>query len=284
MPAEERGRFDAHLAICDGCVTYVEQMRQAIATVRALRVEDVEATAAGRPARGLPRLEARRADPRHPERAASSPSAPRRCNEPARHRTKRAMNLDHAPRLGTLPVAFPATVAALHRVAEQIVAPARKPDNEIALQATPGGFGTPVFEYDGSSHQVRVDGAELVHRAGDERAARAADVARGRARRSSPTSCPRPARRRRRSASTPPRPRARRLVRVRRRASCATARPRRADPVARALRHRHRARPRSTTASRPATSSTPSPTSTSVRGPRRSRASCGTRAASPAPS
>ena len=78
------------------------------------------------------------------------------------------MNLDHAPRLGTLPPAFPATMAALHRVAEQIVAPARKPDNEIALQATPGGFGTPVFPYDGAEHQVRVDGAELVHSAGGE--------------------------------------------------------------------------------------------------------------------
>ena len=70
--------------------------------------------------------------------------------------------------LRPLPAAFPATVAALHRVAEQIVAPARKPDNEIALVATPGGFGTPVFEYGGRRQQVRVDGAELVHRAGDE--------------------------------------------------------------------------------------------------------------------
>ncbi len=55
------------------------------------------------------------------------------------------------------------TVAALHQVAEQIVAPARKPENEIALTATPGGFGTPVFEHDGVQHQVRVDGAELVY-------------------------------------------------------------------------------------------------------------------------
>jgi len=55
------------------------------------------------------------------------------------------------------------TVAALHRVAEQIVAPARKPDNEIALTATPGGFGTPVFEHDGVRRRVRVDGAELVY-------------------------------------------------------------------------------------------------------------------------
>jgi hypothetical protein len=71
-------------------------------------------------------------------------------------------------RLTPLPVSFPATVAALHRVAEQIVAPARKPENEIALYATPGGFGTPVFEYAGASQQVRVEGAALVHRVGED--------------------------------------------------------------------------------------------------------------------
>jgi hypothetical protein len=64
--------------------------------------------------------------------------------------------------LEPLPTTFPATVAALHRVAEETVAPARKPDNEIALEATPGGFGTPVFEWDGARRQVRVEGAELV--------------------------------------------------------------------------------------------------------------------------
>jgi hypothetical protein len=69
-------------------------------------------------------------------------------------------------RLETLPDAFATTVASLHQVAELIVAPARKPDNEIALQATDGGFGTPAFEYDGDSHQVRVEGAELVHTEG----------------------------------------------------------------------------------------------------------------------
>lgn len=61
-----------------------------------------------------------------------------------------------------LPPTFEATRAALHKVAEQIVAPARKPDNEISLRATPGGFGTPYFEHDGSEQQVRVAGAELV--------------------------------------------------------------------------------------------------------------------------
>ena len=70
-------------------------------------------------------------------------------------------------RLRPLPSTFPTTVAALHRVAERIVSPARKPDREISLEATPGGFGTPVFEHDGTPHQVRVDGAELVLRSGD---------------------------------------------------------------------------------------------------------------------
>ncbi len=61
------------------------------------------------------------------------------------------------------PLPLKSTVAALHQVAEQIVAPARKPENEIALTATPGGFGTPVFEYGAVQQQVRVDGAELVY-------------------------------------------------------------------------------------------------------------------------
>jgi hypothetical protein len=65
--------------------------------------------------------------------------------------------------LAPLPDGFASTVASLHRVAERLVAPARKPDNEISLRATPGGFGTPVFEFEGSEHQVRVEGAELVH-------------------------------------------------------------------------------------------------------------------------
>ena len=65
-------------------------------------------------------------------------------------------------RLPPLPDGFRATVAALHRVAEDVVAPARKPDNEIALEVTPGGFGTPTFEWEGSTHQIRVEGTELV--------------------------------------------------------------------------------------------------------------------------
>jgi hypothetical protein len=65
--------------------------------------------------------------------------------------------------LSSLPSGFGATVASLHRVAAAIVAPARKPDNEIALEVTPGGFGTPEFEFGDVRQQVRVEGAELVH-------------------------------------------------------------------------------------------------------------------------
>src|SRR6266487_3811552 len=64
--------------------------------------------------------------------------------------------------LRPLPDSFAATRDALHRVAEELVAPARKPHNEIALRQTPGGFGTPPFELGGAPVQVRVEGAELV--------------------------------------------------------------------------------------------------------------------------
>lgn len=65
-------------------------------------------------------------------------------------------------RLSSLPDRFAETVSELHRVAEEVVAPARQPDNEIALEPTPGGYGTPVFEWEGATHRVRVEGAELV--------------------------------------------------------------------------------------------------------------------------
>jgi anti-sigma factor RsiW len=44
MPHEDQARFEAHLAICEGCVTYVQQMRQTIETVRELRPEHVADT------------------------------------------------------------------------------------------------------------------------------------------------------------------------------------------------------------------------------------------------
>ncbi|HET8754627.1 MAG TPA: hypothetical protein VFM58_01370 [Solirubrobacteraceae bacterium] len=72
--------------------------------------------------------------------------------------------------LQPLPPTFAATVTALHSVAEQIVAPARKPDNEIALEPAPGGFGTPPFVHEGRRQRVRVEGADLVRDDdGDER-------------------------------------------------------------------------------------------------------------------
>lgn len=70
--------------------------------------------------------------------------------------------------LKPLPKTFTATRLALHKVAEEIVAPARKPDNEISLMATPNGFGTPVFEFEGREQQVRVEGRELVRTYGGD--------------------------------------------------------------------------------------------------------------------
>lgn len=58
------------------------------------------------------------------------------------------MHAADAP-LRPLPATFAATRDALHRVAEAIVAPARvaATGNEIALEAAPGGFGTPPFPH-----------------------------------------------------------------------------------------------------------------------------------------
>ena len=44
MSPEDVARFDAHLELCEGCVTYVEQMRQTIRSVHALRPAEVAAT------------------------------------------------------------------------------------------------------------------------------------------------------------------------------------------------------------------------------------------------
>jgi hypothetical protein len=54
----------------------------------------------------------------------------------------------------------------LHKLAEEVVSPARvkATGNEIALEATPGGFGTPVFPDGGL---VKVEGTALVTRAAD---------------------------------------------------------------------------------------------------------------------
>jgi hypothetical protein len=71
-------------------------------------------------------------------------------------------------RLEPLPTTFAETRAALHKVAEAVVAPARKPENEISLRYTRGGFGTPFFEQDGQDCQVRVEHGELIRQRGSE--------------------------------------------------------------------------------------------------------------------
>jgi hypothetical protein len=63
-------------------------------------------------------------------------------------------------RLGPVPAKLVPTRIALHRLAEQVVSPARRNANgKIGLRYTRGGFGTPFF---GADVQVRVRGAELV--------------------------------------------------------------------------------------------------------------------------
>ena len=63
-------------------------------------------------------------------------------------------------RLGPAPAKLVPTRIALHRLAEQILSPARhKANGKIGLRYTRGGFGTPFF---GADHQVRVQGSSLV--------------------------------------------------------------------------------------------------------------------------
>jgi anti-sigma factor RsiW len=41
LPARERRAFEHHLALCDGCVTYVEQMRETRRLTGSLEIDDV---------------------------------------------------------------------------------------------------------------------------------------------------------------------------------------------------------------------------------------------------
>ena len=43
LPGSERARFDAHIAGCDGCTAYLEQMRTTIALTGRLRADEVPA-------------------------------------------------------------------------------------------------------------------------------------------------------------------------------------------------------------------------------------------------
>ena len=48
LPATERARFEAHLAICSGCRTYLEQMRQTIRSLGRLSEESIDDDAKSR--------------------------------------------------------------------------------------------------------------------------------------------------------------------------------------------------------------------------------------------
>ena len=63
-------------------------------------------------------------------------------------------------RLRAVPGDLVAGRLALHRLAEDVISPARKAaTGRIGLRALPGGFGTPPF---GDGEQLRVEGTELV--------------------------------------------------------------------------------------------------------------------------
>lgn len=67
-----------------------------------------------------------------------------------------------AHRLPRLPDGFPRSRESLHRLAEEVIKPAREHvSGEFSLIRTPGGFGTPVF---GDGIEIRVEGTDLVVR------------------------------------------------------------------------------------------------------------------------
>jgi hypothetical protein len=65
-----------------------------------------------------------------------------------------------------------ATRFGLHQVVEHVLAAElHRHTGRIGLRPTPGGVGTPTFIVDGTTRQLRVDGADLVLVQGDERRA-----------------------------------------------------------------------------------------------------------------
>ena len=76
LPPAERARFDAHIALCDGCRAYLEQIRATIA----LSGRSARAARPGRgssAARGFPRLEAQTVGPGLPRHLSGEPGGGR---------------------------------------------------------------------------------------------------------------------------------------------------------------------------------------------------------------
>lgn len=71
------------------------------------------------------------------------------------------------PALGD-PEAFAGTRRAWHTVAEHVLASARhRATGRIGLRVTPGGCGTPPYERDGATEELRIAGSDLVVSVGD---------------------------------------------------------------------------------------------------------------------
>ncbi len=45
MSPDDRARFESHLAICDACVTYVDQLRRTIAATGSISAETIDPAA-----------------------------------------------------------------------------------------------------------------------------------------------------------------------------------------------------------------------------------------------
>jgi hypothetical protein len=119
----DRVLFEQHLAGCDGCTAYLDQMRQTVRLTGTLTPEALD-----------PVFRARLLEAFRGWSGSGRASA-------------------------ELPATFAATRDALHRLAVYVISPAQRLANgEIILRATPGGFST--FEFDGRT--VGVDGADLV--------------------------------------------------------------------------------------------------------------------------
>jgi hypothetical protein len=77
-------------------------------------------------------------------------------------------------RLAVVPAQLTETRKALHRLAEEVISPARaRVNGKIGLRYTRGGFGTPFF---GAGVQLRVAGGELVTQSSEDVQTRPLDV------------------------------------------------------------------------------------------------------------
>ena len=85
LPPPDRARFEAHIAGCDGCRAYLEQIGVTIAAQRHAAPRAARPRRGGGAARGLPRLEAQTVSPGPVRHLSGEPGADRRRRAQVRH-------------------------------------------------------------------------------------------------------------------------------------------------------------------------------------------------------